>query len=198
MLIVVSDSALRKNEAASINALFDEGLEVFHLRKPFATIEETAQLLHEINTAHLSKIAIHQHHHLAHKFGIKRLHYPEAKRKNIIEEEWLRLQNTDFILSTSVHDVNEPVDHSFDYVFYGPVFDSISKQGYRSVVAENFTLPKTKNKWIAIGGIDRTNCTRAFEMGFDGVAVLGAIWLNNEPITEFKKIKAAFSSIVSC
>jgi thiamine-phosphate pyrophosphorylase len=196
MLIVVSDSAMRKNETAIINALFAEGLEVFHLRKPFATAEETEQLLHDIDTAHLSKIALHQHHQLADKFGIKRLHYPETKRTTTSEEECLHLQNTGFILSMSVHDLNETLHHSFDYAFYGPVFDSISKQGYTSVVAENFTLPKTKTKWIAIGGIDKTNCTKTLEMGFDGVAVLGAIWQNNDPISEFKKIKAVCSLIV--
>src|SRR5687768_14398114 len=80
-LIVASDSALRKNEAAVINALFDEGLEVFHLRKPFTSAEETEQLLQQIDNTQVSKIALHQHHQLANMFGIKRLHYPEAKRK---------------------------------------------------------------------------------------------------------------------
>jgi hypothetical protein len=41
MLIVVSDAHFFKHEATCINALFDAGLQVFHLRKPNAAVLET-------------------------------------------------------------------------------------------------------------------------------------------------------------
>ncbi len=65
MLVVVSDSLILKKEAALINALFDEGLQLFHLRKPETAATGIQQVLEKINPVHLSKVALHQHHALA-------------------------------------------------------------------------------------------------------------------------------------
>lgn len=195
MLIVVSDAQFLKGEADIVNALFDEGLQLLHLRKPEASASEIQQALEKINSVHLSKIALHQHHSLAKTFEIKRLHYPEWKRKNSTTEEWKRLKEEGYHLSTSVHQLNEIVDAVFDYVFFGPVFDSISKKGYAASLIKHSPLTIQHSRLIAIGGIDEKNCTIAFEMGFAGVAVLGAIWQSGEPFKQFKKIQNKCSSI---
>lgn len=194
MLIVVSDTQLVKNEANIINALFDQGLHVFHLRKPKVSVSAIQSLLEEINPIHLSKISLHQHHSLAEKVGIKRLHYPEIKRKNSTTEEWKKLKEEDYHLSTSIHQVDEAIEDEFGYAFFGPVFDSLSKKGYTAITNSKFKVQNSK--LIAIGGIDENNCTKALEMGFAGVAVLGAIWQHAEPINQFKKIKRKCSLIV--
>ncbi len=195
MVIVVSDAVLRKDEAGIINALFDEGLQIFHLRKPFATAWELQQLLRAINSKYHAKIALHQHHALAESFGINRLHYPEVKRKGAAAEELEQLKEAGFHLSTSVHHINEAVHEGFDYVFFGPVFNSISKAGYTATINENIVLPKKQTKQIAIGGIDANNCAKAMQMGFDGVAVLGAVWQSNDALHQFKQIQNACSLI---
>lgn len=194
MLIVVSDTGFRSDEAILINALFDEGLQLFHVRKPEASASAIQFLLEGINPVHLSKIALHQQHSLAEIVAIKRLHFPEAIRKKTAAEEWLQLKKRGYTLSTSIHRIEEEIADVFDYAFFGPVFNSISKKGYTAMAGSTFNLQPSK--LVAIGGIDENNCTSALAMGFAGVAVLGAIWQNDEPVKQFKKIQRQCSSIV--
>jgi thiamine-phosphate pyrophosphorylase len=96
--------------------------------------------------------------------------------------KWQLQVEKGFILSTSIHDITQlPELKHFDYAFYGPVFDSISKPGYQSKLSADFKLDKTdiKPKVIALGGIQIANLTMNKPMGFDGAAVLGIVW--NEP-----------------
>src|SRR5689334_9961149 len=102
-----------------------------------------------------------------------------------------------FVLSTSVHDliVLPEIPH-FDYVFYGPVFNSISKIGYQSKLSPDFKLDKTcsKPQVIALGGVELSNLTKIKTMGFAGAAVLGALW--NEPgksVEIFQQLKENLS-----
>jgi len=101
-------------------------------------------------------------------------------------------------LSTSIHQIEEAstISDQFDYIFFGPVFNSISKKGYMATVTGNFILPGKKRKLVAIGGIDENNVTMPLQKGFDGVAALGAIWLSADPVKSFKQIKKACSPIV--
>ncbi|MBI2283059.1 MAG: thiamine phosphate synthase [Bacteroidetes bacterium] len=198
MLIVVSDAAFHKNEPALLNEMFDQGLEFFHLRKPSAPASALQHLIEKIKPQHISKIALHSHHQLANIFRMNRLHYTEVKRKKSNPMEWQALKESGCHLSTSVHQIQEAakLPGSFDYAFLGPVFDSISKQGYSSTISKKIKMPKNKTKLIAIGGINEINLKLSFEMGFDGIAILGAIWQSTDPVKSFQLIKKACSSIV--
>jgi thiamine-phosphate pyrophosphorylase len=197
MLIVISCPTAVADEAGIINALFDEGLKILHLRKPGIEIDELNTLLRKIKPQYLHRIALHQHHAVACDFGIKRLHFTETLRKGSNEEELLHLINEKNILSTSSHQTMEYQNLSacFEYTFYGPVFNSISKQGYSSTLPDDFIFPVELNhpRPIAIGGIDVSNFKKALDMQFDGVAVLGTIWQNiDESIQKFKILQSAW------
>jgi thiamine-phosphate pyrophosphorylase len=199
MFIVVSSPTAVLKEASFINQLFDEGLSVFHLRKPDYTEQEIVMLLKKINPKNYSKIALHNHHHLAEDFGIKRLHFTEASRR-LIEINFIAHRSADNILSTSIHtiaDYNNLLE-CFEYTFLGPVFDSISKPTYKALTEDkNVSHHKKRHtKLIALGGINSANCTLPFEWGFDGVAVLGALWNeSNNMIEDFKKIQSTCAMI---
>ncbi|WP_018614535.1 thiamine phosphate synthase [Segetibacter koreensis] len=197
MLAVISNPTPIANEARLINALFGEGMEVFHLRKPGASINELRVLLDKIKQCYHPQIALHQHHSLAEDYSLKRRHFTEAKREHMSEEELLQLKKSDFILSTSIHKIQEykKLSSCFSYTFFGPVFSSISKEGYISTLPNEFVFPVEKNhlKVIALGGINAGNIGEAIKMRFDGVAVLGTIWLKtNESIQQFKAVKKAW------
>lgn len=191
MLLVISNPTPVANEASLINCLFDEGLPVLHLRKPESSLKEMALLLHNINPVHYPKIALHQHHSIAGNFGISRLHYTEAARK-AVSQETLSQQRAEYVVSTSVHSLADyqGLAEYFDYAFLSPVFDSISKPGHQ---AQAFTLKKSDKKiytkLIALGGIDEHNCRKAYEMGYDGIAVLGAVWNTEDTLSAFKAIQ---------
>jgi thiamine-phosphate pyrophosphorylase len=100
------------------------------------------------------------------------------------------------------HSLKEMEDYKGkdEYAFLSPVFDSISKPGYKSPFSDRMnrflkfkpelmTAIKGKNI-IALGGIDEDKISMARKIGFAGVAVLGAIWNSKDPVQKFIKIKA--------
>lgn len=186
LMVITSPQAVAE-EASIINQLFTAGLEILHLRKPNNTVEEIGALLGGIDERYRSRIALHQAHKLADTYGIKRLHFPEYLRKQRLE--WLKVEG--FTLSTSIHrmgDIHALID-VFDYAFYGPVFPSISKGGYKPI--ERKAVPKHKGiQLIAIGGIDEQSIRELRAMGYDGAACLGAIWQHPaEAVNRFKAIQ---------
>lgn len=191
-LVVITDPEFISGEAAIINALFRQGMTCLHVRKPDSKEAELEALLSEIDPEFLDKTAIHQHHNLAEACGIKRMHFTEHNRKATSPEQLERLVEKKYILSTSIHDVNEIANLSplFSYTFFGPVFDSISKIGVQTVLPEDFILKKEFRKIpvIGLGGIDAENVYKIKKMNLDGVAVLGAIW--QEPKRAIEKLNA--------
>ncbi|TKC05924.1 thiamine phosphate synthase [Pedobacter frigoris] len=184
-LIVISNSSYFKNEGNLINNLFINGLKTIHLRKENTDKSKFVELLNEIDPAFYPHIALHQFHELAPDFGINRLHYPEKLRRESPSFP------SDSILSTSIHDwdtLSEIIQ--FDYAFFSPLFDSLSKPGYEGVIREGFKLPETSVKIVALGGINHDNAQRVIDMGFNGMALMGTLW--NDPrhtINNFKKIQ---------
>ncbi|NQX41117.1 thiamine-phosphate pyrophosphorylase [Pedobacter steynii] len=187
-LIVISKPSFFEGEANLINELFESGMERFHLRKEGAEKHEYEQLLGNIHPQYLERVALHQFHELAADFGIGRLHFPEAQRKS--GQHLLLPPSEATILSTSIHKTDQLADlENFKYTFYGPVFQSISKKDYPSVVPNGFKLRNsTRVKVIALGGITTEKIDLVRQMGFDGAAILGSLW--NQPelaVNHFKK-----------
>lgn len=175
MLIVISSPAPLHTEASLINQLFDEGMPVFHLRKPEFTEKEYRKLLEQINSKYLNRTVLHNFHNIASEYVVKGIH---GKNENAV--------------SCSTHALDEfnGLNNNFKYAFLSPVFDSISKKNYK---AKKFDLSKRTNfktKLIALGGINETNCAKAYELGFDGVAMLGCIWNSEDKIKVLKKNQA--------
>lgn len=93
--------------------------------------------------------------------------------------------------SQSVHNWEEWKSFpSCEYRLCSPVFDSISKQGYTANSGmqqiPDWVKAKPELK-IALGGITPSNAKMALSMGYDGLAVLGAVW---ELKSEYEQLKA--------
>ena len=178
-LIVISHPDTVVNEARIINQLFETGLMRFHLRKPDWDEQRVSGLLRQIDERYYPYIALHQHHHIAIDFAIRRLHYTERDRLATEQDKLAYQKGQGYVLSTSIHDIIEFSSlPPFDYTFFGPVFNSISKPGYQTKLTEDFRINRNNSqpKIIALGGVERSNLGKLKAMGFDGVAVLGTIW----------------------
>jgi len=192
-LVVISNPEMVVDESIIINNLFQLGLKYFHIRKPNHNATQISKLIEEIHPQYYSYISLHQHHQLAKEYGIKRLHYTEQVRAESGIQKWQAQIDAGYSLSTSIHSLNLlPTFNLFDYVFYGPVFNSISKPGYQSNVPADFKLDKdyTKPNVFALGGVDASGLNKLKAMNFDGAAVLGVIW--NDPdkaIPNFKQLQ---------
>ena len=187
-MIVISNPYAIKNEIRVVNALFEEGLDLLHIRKPEFLELEIAQFIHQIKLEYRNRLVLHNHHALAGDFGIDRIHFSEKERKSNSDSS-LKFAST--YTSTSSHSIEDfnSLENNFDYAFLSPVFKSISKENYHPETDLFEALKKRNNyktKVVALGGIDFQNITKILENGFDDFALLGSIWNNENPVKEFK------------
>ncbi len=195
-LIVITDFDNVENEHFIINEMFRIGLCNLHLRKPNFSLEEIKNWIEKIEPTYRKYITVwHRHFSALQQYGVYNIHFPEQDRIALTKQtdfDTLKKQGVHQI-STSIHQAKEyyNLDKAFDYTFISPMFNSISKQGYKAIDKDELTIVHSKKntKIIALGGIDRSNCNTALNMGLDGVAVLGAIWKNSNPLNAFIEIK---------
>jgi thiamine-phosphate pyrophosphorylase len=190
-MIVISNPTLIKNEISTINLLFENGMELFHIRKPDFSTAEMKAFLFEIKSDYRHNLVLHSHHQLAVEFGIHRIHFTEKKRNEMSEKNLKKWKEKGFTFSTSIHKMADfkKLSAVFDYAFFGPVFESISKTNYISDIDFEKELKQrnnTKTALIAVGGITSERIKIALKYGFDDVALLGTIWNSNNPIENYK------------
>lgn len=174
-MIVITAPGFVSDEAEKINLLFEVGIRRLHLRKPDASSEEVGRLVAQIDERWYERISVHYHFDVAEAYSLGGVHLsgrtPEAPKR------WTGL------ISASCHSLEEIElrKNGLDYCFLSPIFDSISKEGYKSA----FTTTELEaardrglidNKVIALGGINEENIKTVRGLGFGDYAVLGAIW----------------------
>jgi thiamine-phosphate pyrophosphorylase len=174
-IIVITQPYFYEEEAALINRLFNSGLTTLHLRKPLSSFADMVALLRSIESCHYSKIVLHDHFDLLMSFPLKGVHL--NSRNPICNYEELHS------ISTSCHSLSElsVLTPKYDYLFLSPIFDSISKTGYKAAFnTEELTQAKKvgiiNEKVIALGGVTRVRLPQIEQMGFGGAAVLGDVW----------------------
>ncbi|HEX7413897.1 MAG TPA: thiamine phosphate synthase [Bacteroidia bacterium] len=191
-IIVITPEVDSPKETDVICRLFEMGLQVLHLRKPNTIIDKLRKYIQRIPKQFHKRIILHSHYDLIKEFNLKGAHLTEKVRESVKEINTLKRKKTKTI-STSFHSTKEILNNNinYEYVFLSPVFDSISKQGYKS----NFTsdeltlfLKKTKQRVIALGGIDDKNSKILKQLNFSGAAVLGFIWESKTPVENYKKL----------
>jgi thiamine-phosphate pyrophosphorylase len=202
-IIVISNPVNIPGEVEAIHRLFALGLETFHLRKPNFTEDEMEQFLRALNPLYYRKIVIHSHYKLINRYNLKGIHLTSSAVRSMdnwaINEIKNVVKQRKLTLSASFHNLQELQETTitYDYVFLSPIFDSISKKNYPSQIdlkqASDFLLHNKKGlKVIALGGIDVGNISILREVGFDGIALLGAIWNSEDPDNKFKLIKSKY------
>ena len=190
-MIVITNPIAKPNEIDTIHTLFENGLELLHIRKPDFSAAEMKTFVSKIKKAFKHRLVLHSQHQLASEFGIYRIHFTEKTRVEIAEESLKNWKKNRYTLSTSIHQMSdfERLSSVFDYAFFGPIFNSISKPNYTSKLDFKKELEQRENNTIALialGGITAQNIKTALAFGFDDVALLGTIWNSNNPIENFK------------
>jgi len=194
-LFVITQPENFKDEEKFISQLLELGASGIYLRKANYSSTYISGILKSIDTKFHHKLIIPFSFYDENGFqNIESIiHFKEKERT---AENLSKVPN-DAILSTSIHDLNELeiLADKFKIVFYSPVFESISKPNYKpkiSLVELTKNLkPQTSNlkQLIALGGINESNILQIKNAGFNGAALLGYIWKDDEPIKNFKKIK---------
>ncbi|MDI9358748.1 MAG: thiamine phosphate synthase [Phycisphaerales bacterium] len=190
MIVLITPEVDIPNEINLLShILLNTHISRVHIRKPHKTVYEIDEYITRLPENCYAKISVHHQLGLARKYKLG-LH---VGLSNGNEEEWANIHP----LSVSTHKIEElyqinQLTVKYNYAFISPVFDSISKQGYIAgkSLLDAGNLPRNYNL-IALGGIDIFGIPTVKKYGFDGVAVLGAVWHTNQPIE-------AIESIVDC
>ena len=118
-LIVVTTPTFFVEEDKIITALFEEGLDVLHLRKPETPAMYSERLLTLIPDKYHRRIVTHEHFYLKEEFNLMGIHLNARNPK----------EPHDYYghISCSCHSVEEVKNrkHFYDYVFMSPIYDSI-------------------------------------------------------------------------
>ena len=188
--IVITPEEEYTNEIEMVYKLFKSGLKLLHVRKPGFTEVTLKNYLKAIPKQFHKKIVIHSHYGLIKEFNLKGIHLTEKARTSV---KSIRTVNKEKIVSASFHSYKDILKsrREYEYIFLSPVFDSISKQNYKSAFEEK-ELPgfikKSKNKIMALGGVTDSNIRQVKQMGFSGAAVLGYIWESSNPVKSYKEL----------
>lgn len=196
-LILITKPTYFVEEDKIITTLFEEGLDILHLRKPNTAPVYAERLLTLIPEKYRKRIVVHGHFYLKEEYKLKGIH---LNRRNPVAPE-----NYSGHISTSCHSLEEVREKKpkFDYVFLSPIFDSISKEGYNSAFTPEQIRAAAKSgiidkRVISLGGINEDNILQVKDYGFGGAAVLGNLWDKFDPdfdynykdlIEHFRKLK---------
>lgn len=192
-LVIITTPDFFVVEHLIINALFDEGLDALHLRKPGSSAVLFERLISLIKEEYRKRIVIHDHFHLKKKYGLGGIHL-NSRNPQLPD-------NYHGNVTCSCHSLEEVEQYKkkMKYVFLSPIFNSISKKGYSSAFDEK-TLREAADygiidsKVIALGGVSSENIPLLRDYGFGGGAILGAIWskFNATSTTDFKEVINTF------
>ncbi|MCL1942057.1 MAG: thiamine phosphate synthase [Candidatus Azobacteroides sp.] len=192
-LIVVSPEVFLKDESSVLNRLFEEGLEILHVRKPGSKKADVEKLLQKIDPEYHSRIVLHDHFSLTDQYNLKGVH---LNRRNPVF-----IGRPGLSRSRSCHSFSELEQcEGWDYLFLSPIFDSISKTGYVSgFSAEELRDASNKqiihSKIIALGGIAGSNIAGLKTYGFGGAAVLGALWNDFQKDGDLEKMIETYNEL---
>jgi thiamine-phosphate pyrophosphorylase len=208
-LVIISPEADDPRESAALGDLFAAGLERYHVRKPAWPREKLEAWLRALPSEWRRRIVLHSHHDLVAALGLGGWHFrdevgrviPNPPPQDLPTATARRVGDNAPYLSRSCHDLaslRSALSH-YDSVFFSPVFPSLSKPGHGpradfpfaalAAILATRTEPERRTAVLALGGITAETAPRALALGFDGVAVLGAIWQAADPARAFVEIQ---------
>lgn len=196
-LIVVTAPTFFVEEDKIITALFEEGLDILHLRKPETPAMYSERLLTLIPQKYHKRIVTHEHFYLQEEFSLMGIHLNSRNPKEPHDYSGH--------ISCTCHSLEEVLNkkHFYDYLFLSPIYDCITKKEMTSGFTPEELRQAGKSKIIdsrvmALGGITPDNILEVKDYGFGGAVVLGDLWNKFNACTDrdylgiiqhFKKLK---------
>jgi len=200
MIIVITRPDFFEGEAEKIAQLLQSGrADLIHIRKPPLPLADSARvrqsrlekldrlenldrlaqmerLIQALPARLYSRLVLHDHHSLAIKYGLRGVHL--NSRNPEPPAGWSGA------VSISCHTLSELSEcrrKPYAYMSLSPIFDSISKRGYRSAFsADDIAAARSQGlideRVMALGGITFDKINEIKEMGFGGAMILGDAW----------------------
>ncbi|MCH5168519.1 MAG: thiamine phosphate synthase [Prevotellaceae bacterium] len=174
-LILLTCPEFFVEEDKILTSLFEEGLDILHLRKPDSEPVYCERLLSLMPEKYHRRIVVHDHFYLRDEFGLLGIHlskrHPQAppSYSGPITRTCYDLQSLPQQKSQS------------EYVLLRNIFDSISESENKA----SFAYDKLRNaaqqgiidrNVMAEGGVTLDNIEEVRKLGFGGVAIRGDLW----------------------
>ncbi len=173
--IAITPEEIKDFEPRMICDIIDAGWDMVHLRHPDATFRDMRNLIEAIPQHYHRKLRLHGHFELLNSFNLGGIH---LNRRCPSVPTYYNGPH-----SRSCHDLDELKNREdCDYVTLSPIFDSISKTGYKAAFDKKILerIDKTgssgvKINVIALGGVTPDKISELNTLDFDGFAVLGSL-----------------------
>ncbi|WP_062545394.1 thiamine phosphate synthase [Rufibacter tibetensis] len=196
-LVVVTPDNSTPLQIALWLELLNAGADYLYVRGDVEAYEVQEELARLVSRGYASKLILPRTQAKSLEAAVRYFHVKERERHTSE-----RTYSPTIPYSTSVHALSDigDLDPVFQLVFYSPLFRSISKEGYgpktelatiqkewQALKAQQGRLPKV----IGLGGISADNVLEVKQAGFDGAALLGAIWQQEDPVGAFRTVIGA-------
>lgn len=174
-LLLLSSPHFFVEEDKILSSLFEEGLDILHLRKPDTEPVYSERLLTLMPREHYSRIITNDHFYLKEEFQLMGIHLSARNP--------LPPQNYNGLITRSCNSLEELAEAKRDsqYVILKDVFDSLSDPERKSKytpeqLREAGRRGLIDRHVIAQTGISLDTIPQAADMGFGGVIVCNDLW----------------------
>lgn len=194
-LIVQTLPTFFVEEDKIITTLFDEGLDILHIRKPDSEPVYYERLLSLLPNEYYDRIVVHENYYLKQEFDLHGIHIdnpatpvPEGYKRHITRS------------TSNISDLKQ-MKKQCDYVMLHSLFDSLHDNVRASLTIGELEAAKRSgdiNKHvIALGGLTLENIDLARELGFGGVCICGDLWnrFNIQHEIDFKSLIEHFKKL---
>lgn len=195
-VVAITSSGKSENEVKRIIALFDNGLEVLHLRKPKLSTKEIEAIIKRIPNRYHNRIMIHGRYHLAKKYKLRGIHLRRKHRNNKLSSVYLRLRlrlfNSNLKMSTTFHSLQSLRENKtrYDYVFLSNVFNSTSRFNLEDSgmkLLQN-VISKSNQNVYAIGGVDDSHIRFINKANFTGAGLSSNLFKQKQESAAIKEL----------
>ncbi len=198
-LIVLTNPGFFVEEDKVLTTLFDEGLDILHLRKPGSEPVYCERLLSLIPDSYRSRIVVHDHFYLVDEFGLMGYHLSRRNPQCPPGQAGTCTRTCYSLAEVAAH------KDECGYLLLRNVFDSISEPDNKasflpSELEEARKSGLTDSKVVAEGGITLESLPAVKDWGFGGVAVRGDLWRHfdehqgndfRQLVTHFRQLRKA-------
>ncbi|WP_226674772.1 thiazole tautomerase TenI [Rossellomorea aquimaris] len=184
-LHVISTGQQSREELVKVSRTIHPYIDMLHIREKSWTGEELAETVDELTAAGvpLRKLCIHDRADIAsmkHVRGVQLGHH--SAPVNLVKKDFPSLK-----IGSSVHSMHEALlayEQGADFLLYGNIYETTSKQGKPGTGIENLKdiVMNTPLPIIAIGGISPGQVENIVSTGAKGIAVLSGIFLSENPL----------------
>ncbi|NDW13606.1 thiamine phosphate synthase [Bacteroides sp. 214] len=174
-LIVTTSPTFFVEEDKIITVLFEEGLDILHLRKPETSAMFSERLLTLIPEKYHKRIVTHEHFYLKEEFHLMGIHLNARNPKEPYDYAGH--------VSCSCRSLEELArkKHFYDYVFLKPVYDIDSDgRNFGRYTPEELREAVKKDvidtEVMAFGGVTVDNLLEIKDFGFGGAVIMEDLW----------------------